>query len=121
MPEIVLDLPRPPSINRTRKIDWAAMPALKAWAQAANNLTLVAWAGGKRPKPILGQFEVTIILPKTSNSADLDNIPKRVIDYARKLGLITDDGPQYMQAVHILWGDVPEGCRLIIKEKAAPG
>lgn len=75
---------------------------------------MLAWAGGKKPMLIPGQFEARIILPDTMDGADLDNTPKRVIDYAKRLGLIVDDSPKYMRRVIIEFGDAPDGCRLIL-------
>lgn len=75
---------------------------------------MLAWAGGKKPMLIPGQFEAKIILPDTAGGADLDNTPKRVIDYAKRLGLIVDDSPKYMRRVVIEFGAVSEGCRLIL-------
>jgi hypothetical protein len=37
------------------------------------------------------------------------------VDYARALGLITDDSPKYMRRVVIEWGHAPHGCRLILR------
>ena len=113
--DIVLDLPPPPSVNKTRKVDWRAQPKVRAWIKGANALTTFAWAAGKRPKEILGRFEATIILNEIKTKADLDNTPKRLIDYARYLGLIADDSPKYMRRVIIEWGEAPEGCRLILR------
>lgn len=111
---IELSLPPPPSVNRTRKIDWSAYPALKAWKRTADGLTMIAWSGGRRPKPIPNQFEVTIIVSENVK-IDLDNGPKRLIDYAKQLELIIDDSPRYMRRVIIEWGHAPEGCRLILR------
>jgi len=90
---------------------------MRAWTKAANAMTMAAWSGGKRPKSVLNRFEVTIILSETATKVDLDNISK-VIDYAKYLGLIVDDGPRYMRAVHIVWGEAPAGCRMILRPVA---
>ena len=114
-PDIVLDLPPPPSVNVTRKIDKSALTKIAAWTRSADALTTAAWSGGRRPKGVLGRFEATIVLSETMTKMDLDNAVKKTIDYAKRLGLIADDGPRYMRAVHIVWGDAPEGCRLILR------
>jgi hypothetical protein len=111
---IVLRLPKPVSVNRTRRINWAEYPRVKRWIRHADALTMQAWAGGKRPMLIPGQFEAKIILPDTGDGLDLDNAPKQIIDYARRLGLIVDDSPKYMRRVIIEFGGAPEGCRLIL-------
>ena len=112
--EIVLDLPVPISVNKRRRLNIAALSEMKAWTRAANALTMAAWSGGKRPKVVLDRFEVTIILSETATKTDLDNVHK-VIDYAKYLGLIVDDGPRYMRAVHMIWGEAPYGCRMILR------
>lgn len=111
---IVLDLPAPLSVNRTRKIDWASKPARDAWTQAAHALTMVAWARGKRPKTIYGQFEAIITLREDCR-IDGDNAVKQVIDYARRLSLIVDDSPKYLRRLVVVFGEAPEGCRLILR------
>ena len=45
MSSIQLDLPRPPSVNRTRKINWATMPKLREWKRQAEALR------AKQPTP----------------------------------------------------------------------
>ena len=113
-PDIVLDLPAPLSVNRTRKLDRSALSKIAAWTRAADALVQVAWAGGKRPKTVLDKFEAIIVMSET-NRIDLDNGIKKLLDYAKRLGLIADDGPAYMRQVTVKWGDVPEGCRLILR------
>jgi hypothetical protein len=41
-PDIVLDLPPPPSVNRTRRVDWSAIRGVKAWQNVANAYVLAA-------------------------------------------------------------------------------
>lgn len=113
-PDTVLDLPAPLSVNKTRKIDYAAMPAVKAWRENARKLLLVAWAGGKKPKKITGAFEAMLILSDESN-IDLDNGIKQLLDYAKRLELIVDDSKKYFRRLTIEWGAAPEGCRLILR------
>lgn len=114
-PDIVLDLPVPPSVNRTRRIDKSALGEIESWHRHADGLTTMAWAGGRRPKTVLDRFEVTIVLSESIAELDLDNSAKLLIDYARRMGLVADDGKRHMRGVHIVWGDAPEGCKLILK------
>ena len=99
MPNIELDLPLPLSVNSTRRVNWASIPKQRAWTKNADALTLAAWAGGKRPTMIVGKFEAQIIVSKDSR-LDLDNGIKKLLDYARYLGLIVDDGPKYMRRMY---------------------
>jgi hypothetical protein len=112
---IELSLPAPLSVNKTRRINWAAHRKAKAWLRAADALTTAAWAGGRRPNEILNKFEATIILSDDLTKTDADNSVKMVLDYARYLGLVRDDSPKYMRRVVIEFGDAPEGCRLILR------
>lgn len=113
--DIVLDLPSPPSVNKSRKIDWSAQPSIRAWVKAANGLTMQAWAGGRRPKTVLDRFELIITLSEDQNSIDLDNGIKKLCDYCKYLGLIKDDSKKYMRRVTIEWGEAQYGCRLILR------
>jgi hypothetical protein len=115
-PETILDLPPPPSVNRTRKVDWSGHALVKAWRKAADGLFYERQATHGRPKPVLGQFEATLILSDELNEIDADNGVKCVIDQAKRLQLITDDSKKYMRRVVIEWGLAPTGCRLILRE-----
>lgn len=117
---MILDIPVPPSVNRTRRINWAALPMVKKWKKAAD---LVLMASGQyraaKPHRISGQYELTIVLNEAKCRKDLDNPIKAAIDYLRRLDLIEDDSPKYARQVVIMWGDAPEGCRLILRPVTA--
>jgi Holliday junction resolvase RusA-like endonuclease len=105
---IVLDLPAPLSVNRTRKIDWAAKPKIAAWIKAADALVM---SQGRLPPRISGQFQVTITLPEGSR-IDGDNTTKGIVDYLRRLELIADDNPKHMRRMVVEFGEAPTGCRI---------
>lgn len=107
---ISLDLPAPLSVNRTRRINWDAKPHIKAWIRAADNLVR---SQGRLPERISGQFQVTLTFPEGSR-IDLDNSPKQVIDYLRRLDLIANDSPKHMRRVVLEFGDAPEGCHVTV-------
>jgi len=109
---IVLDLPAPLSVNRTRRIDWAAKPQIGRWIRAADALVM---SQGKLPPAIRGRFAVTLDMIESS-SLDLDNSPKQVIDYLRRLELIENDSPRCMREVLLKFGEAPEGCRVTVRE-----
>ena len=108
---IVLDLPAPLSVNRTRRIDWSAKPKIGRWIKAADALVM---SQGKLPPGLRGRFQVTLTMPE-DGALDLDNTPKQVIDYLRRLNLIDDDGPMQMRRVTIEFGEAPEGCRVVVR------
>lgn len=111
--ETVLPLPPPPSVNRTRKIDWKGQRKLAAWKDHADELVMVA--GGLRKFPKMpGKFEAHIMLDN-SLTIDADNSCKAILDYAKRLTLIKDDGPKYLRKLTVQWGDVPSGCQLTLR------
>lgn len=117
----VLDLPAPPSVNRTRKIDWSMAPKFKGWTKAADALVLAARyrsRGPERLQKIAGQFELKIVLSEHHTKIDLDNGIKWTIDYLRRIELVTDDSPKYMRRLVVEWGLAPAGCRITIVELA---
>jgi hypothetical protein len=110
LPDIVINLPSPLSVNRTRRIDWKNYPLVKEWQRQADALFLLQ----KRslPPPIQGQYGITITLEDGSR-IDADNTVKLLIDTIRRYRLVVDDDPKRMRHVVIEFGDV-EGCRITI-------
>lgn len=116
-PDTILYLPPPPSVNKTRRVDYASARVKKRWFEAADAEILAA-GGLKRFARMPGKFEITIILDEKLNRIDLDNGAKILIDYCRRLQLIINDNKQYMRRVVIEWGHAPHGCRLILRPVA---
>ena len=56
MNDVVLDLPIPPSINRTGRMDWRSMTRRNQWENDANALALL----NRNRRKITGKFEVRI-------------------------------------------------------------
>jgi Holliday junction resolvase RusA-like endonuclease len=116
---LTVDLPPPLSVNKTRKINWAAKRKVDAWIEKAD-MQIMSRGGMRRiGKPLAGSFEVTISFDETLVGLDLDNAPKLLIDYCRRLGLVRDDSPRYMRRVVLEWADnIPTGCRITLREIA---
>lgn len=112
--DTVLYLPPPPSVNRTRKIDYVAAGQHKKWIEQADKHILEA-GGLRKFARISGKFEATLVLDEHLNHLDLDNAAKAVIDYARRINLIVNDDKKHMRKVTIEWGRAPHGCRLILR------
>jgi len=115
---IALDLPPPLSVNRTRRINWAAKRGIDKWLRAAD-MHVMANGGVRRLGKLPGQFEVRIVINEKRCKCDTDNVAKILIDYCRRLQLIVDDSPKYMRRLIIEWGDAPSGCRVTIREWGA--
>lgn len=109
--DIVLELPLPLSVNKTRKIDWANHRKSTAWLRQADAYFLMQKQ--KLAPPILGRFEITIML-REGCQRDADNCAKSAIDAIRRFRLVTDDDPSHMRKVTIQFGKV-DGCRVTIR------
>ena len=115
-PDVVIDVPVPPSVNRTRKVNWAAIPLVKKWKAKADML-LMASGQYRQAKALAihGPYDLTIVLNRKLCKQDPDNPVKAAIDYLRRIGLIANDSPKYAERTLIVWGEAPEGCRLILR------
>lgn len=115
-PDIVLDVPLPPSVNETRRINYPGARKLNKWKEAADMLVM---ANGQyraaRPHAVRGRYELTIVLDEARCKVDPDNLAKAACDYLKRLNLITDDSPKCARRIVIEFGPAPEGCRLILK------
>lgn len=114
--DIILDLPAPPSVNLTRRIDWSAVRHVKAWQNVANAYVLAA--KGRKLSPLrlskIPRFELHVVMSERSK-IDLDNGLKALIDYLRKIELIEDDSPKHMRRLVVEFGRAPMGCRVTVK------
>jgi Holliday junction resolvase RusA-like endonuclease len=108
---IVIDLPAPLSVNRTRRIDWRAKRRIDAWQKNADAHFLLQKRG---LQPVTGRFEILITL-RDGSQIDADNAVKGVIDAVRRFRLISDDDPTHMRRVIVEFGEAPSGCRVTIR------
>ena len=120
-PDIWLDLPVPPSVNRGRKIDWSDKSKAK-WIVQADNCFTAAKCRVREPirnRKLDGAFEAIVTLSEDHTKMDLDNGIKALIDYARRRNLITDDAPKYFRRLTVQWGEAPAGCKLVLRPMEA--
>jgi len=116
-PDIVLDLPAPPSVNRTRQIDWKGRKQVSAFHSVADAYVLAAKGRTNSPLKLtkIKRFELTITMSEHHTKIDLDNGLKALIDYLRRIELIEDDSPKHMRRLVVEWGLAPFGCRVTVK------
>lgn len=112
--EITLDLPVPPSVNKTRRIDLTSIRKSNEWKQSADAIVMATRRPGD-PRRIKGQFELSVTMSNEHSRADLDNGLKAVIDYLRRIEVIEDDSPKFFRKLTVQWGTAPEGCRVTVK------
>lgn len=111
-PELTLDLPLPPSINRTSgkrlgNEHWL----VKAWRRQAD-AHLMATRQSRYIKLVKGTVSIRIIWD-LQNLADIDNRIKYLLDYLQRLGIVTNDNK--VRGLHIDYGVAPAGCRVIVR------
>lgn len=112
MTEITFAIPTPPSLNKTRRIDWAGHKAHKSWRSDAGwSMVPAARKFGK----IFGPFEIEVTVDN-SVKFDLDSTPKAIIDACVAYGLVPDDAPKYMRKITIQWGDVSGGVAVVLRD-----
>ena len=116
--DIVLDIPLPPSVNRTRKIDWKNWKSYKKWRSDTYFHLKANRQLDKAPRGIQ-QYELRITLDWLRCNQDPDNPIKAASDLLKVLGVITDDSPKFAKRITIEWGSAPDGCRLTLRPVAA--
>jgi Holliday junction resolvase RusA-like endonuclease len=120
VPDMILDLPAPPSVNRTRKLDFSSLRATNAWKNVCNEYVLVAKRRRDCPLKLtrVSRFELLIVFSDRSK-LDLDNGLKALIDYLRKIEAIEDDSPRHLRRLTVEFGNAPMGVRVTIRPLAS--
>lgn len=115
--DIVVDLPVPPSVNRTRRIDWTAKRSVEAWKNVCDSYVMAAKARKISPLKLvtIEKFELIVTLSEQHTKIDLDNGIKALIDYLRRINLIKDDSKACMRRLVVEWGNAPFGCRVTVR------
>jgi len=116
-PDIVIDVPVPPSLNKARRIDWAQYPSVKNWQANADKLLMFTkQVRGK--KKIMGRYQLKIIVSEAATGCDLGNLEKIATDYLVRIEMVMNDSPKYLRRLIIEFGEAPEGVRLVLSEMA---
>jgi hypothetical protein len=110
--DILLDLPAPMSVNRSRRIDWNAHKKIQAWKEMADKFLEVAVSRGNARCDRLARYEVEITLSEDHVREDADNVLKLLIDYLRQRDITSNDGKKQMRKLTVGWGHAPAGARL---------
>ncbi len=115
--DTILDLPVPPSVNRTRKINWAHKRKVEAWINVCDAYLLTAKTRKDGPVRLtrIPRFELTITLSEDHTGIDLDAGLKALIDYLRRRDVVEDDSKKHMRKVTVEWGHAPFGCRVTVR------
>jgi Holliday junction resolvase RusA-like endonuclease len=112
MTGITLNLPVPPSVNRTRRVDWRGQAAAARWHTKADAAVLFQKRG---ELPRFNEPVQILIAVTASYGGDLSNLIKQAEDYLVRLNIIPDDSPKYVQRITIEIGEAPEGIRVTVQ------
>jgi Holliday junction resolvase RusA-like endonuclease len=118
LPDLTIDLPVPPSVNKVRKIDWAGRRLVKKWKAECNGLLVVTGQARGR-KCITGRYEVTIVVDEKQTRCDIGNLEKSAVDYLVELGLVQGDSKKYWRRLVMEWGHAPHGIRVTVRAMGA--
>ena len=115
--EITLDLPIPPSVNRTRRVDWGGHKQVKEF-YLRSDLFLSAHdrEAPRKTRVITGPYQLTIAIPETLSGIDLDNHCKTLIDYLVAREFVAGDGKQHLRRLVVEWAFETVACRITIKD-----
>ena len=111
---IVIDLPRPPSLNRLwnygRRKVWKSK-VYRRWIDEADKLLMA----GPKIKGIKGDFRITMFISGSRKNSDLDNFWKATMDFLQRVHLIENDCMCVEQhAYKVNKSEAPEGMRIFL-------
>lgn len=115
-PDIVIDLPCPPSVNRIWRANRAGpkkvslSPEYRRWKDQADKMVL-ATGSFRGLKRLNGKFEAHITIKRVAG--DIDNRAKGVLDWLQSRGVVEND--KHCERLTIAWGDAPTGCRVTVR------
>jgi Holliday junction resolvase RusA-like endonuclease len=113
VPDITLDLPLPPSVNKVRRINWAGYRDYQRWQDDADK-TLMLHKQNKQHS-IVGPYALVITVNYDRFQGDLDNILKCAIDYCVSRKFVSDDRKKFLRGIAVRFEEgLPEACRITI-------
>lgn len=113
LPDIVLDLPPPVSVNRIwrrSKTGVIKSVAYQRWIKDADAM-LLELGQLKGVKPIAGKFSALIVVRRSN--LDLDNNAKCLLDFLQSRNFIINDN--LCEELTLRWGDAPTGARVTVR------
>jgi|SRR5215469_8758582 len=114
MTDIVLDLPLPPSVNKTRRINWATYNEYKRWTVKADKH--LVFYKQNRQAGIDGPYQILVEVGDTYLRGDLDNILKQLIDYCVSREFVGGDNKMRLREIRMKFVTaIPNACRVTIK------
>jgi Holliday junction resolvase RusA-like endonuclease len=114
MTDITLDLPLPPSVNKTRRVNWAGYRGYKSWMKNADANLMMRHQN--KQHSIIAPYRITIEVDYSKLQSDLDNIVKALIDYCVSRAFVPDDRKRFLKGIAVEFVDhLPDGCRVTLR------
>lgn len=110
--DIVLHLPAPVSVNKSRRVDWKGQQQVKDWVRLADQFLTVAKSRKEVRFERLQRYELHITLSEDHCRVDQDNGLKILIDFLHSREITANDGPKQLRKTTIEWGYAPAGVLL---------
>lgn len=109
----VLDLPRPPSVNRFMKRLGNQSPEVRKWVRTADAIVMA-----RKPYPRLkGPFQLSVWWQiDRFGRFDIDNRLKPLLDWLQRVELIEND--KWCRHLTLSWAPV-DGCRMAVRSWVA--
>jgi hypothetical protein len=111
---IVLDLPPPVSVNKSRKIDWANHHKVKGWLRMADQFLLIAKSRHEVSFDRIPRYELLVTLSEDHCKVDADNGLKLAVDYLRMREITLNDSPKNLRKLTVQWGFAPAGMQITV-------
>ena len=109
----ILDLPLPPSVNRTLGKLGNTSPGIAKWRKLCDGYLFAEWGRIKR-QAVKGDFAIDIAWTSAEfKHSDIDNRVKPLLDYLQDRELIENDRLCRVMVVH--WGAAVFGCRVCVE------
>lgn len=117
---IILNLPPPVSVNKSRKIDWANHQEVKDWLRLADQLLLIAKSRKEVRFNRVPRYDLLITLSEEHVKTDPDNGLKIAIDFLRMRDITLNDSPKNLRRLVVEWGYAPAGMQITVTPLEAP-
>jgi Holliday junction resolvase RusA-like endonuclease len=111
----VLNLPRPPSVNRFVTRLGSKSPIVLDWVRQCDRYVMAV-----RPRPRFhGPFEAHVTWNDLyRGKIDIDNCIKPLLDYLQRVEIIDND--RWCRRLVVDWGPVELGCRVAVRPWVSP-
>ena len=102
----------PPSANRLWRMGKRGPYSDKQYVKWQEECRALCLQFRWHKQPVRGPYQLWMTFNRGSQSGDLDNRTKGLIDILHRMGITDDD--MHLERYVVDWGDAPVGCRVIV-------